>query len=106
MLYEVITGKYKTVALSDATFKPGKRPMNVIVMIGDGMGAAQAYAAYTANGGALNMFNMPYTGFSCTQSSNNYITDSAAGGTALSCGVRTKNGAIGVDSTGKRNNFV
>ena len=40
---------------------------------------------------------MKYTGFSKTSSGDKYITDSAAGGTALSSGVKTYNGAIGVD---------
>jgi len=58
-------------------------------------------AAYTANGGNLYMTNMPYTGFATTQSANEYITDSAAGGTAISTGQRTNNGAIGVDANEK-----
>jgi alkaline phosphatase len=43
------------------------------------------------------MDNFKHAGFSKTQSADEYITDSAAGGTALSAGVRTYNGAIGVD---------
>ena len=71
-------------------------PKNIIFMIGDGMGLAQIYAAMTANGGHLNIEQCPYTGFSKTYSGNNYITDSAAGGTALACGVKTKNYMIGM----------
>ena len=40
---------------------------------------------------------MLYIGFSKIQSASDYITDSAAGGTALSCGEKTYNGAIGVN---------
>jgi alkaline phosphatase len=71
-------------------------PKNIIFMIGDGMGLAQIYAALTANGGKLNIERCPYTGFSKTYSASDYITDSAAGGTALACGVKTKNNMVGM----------
>lgn len=77
--------------------KSKKRPKNIILMIGDGMGLAQVYSAMTANGGHLFLENFKNIGFSKTYSSDNYITDSAAGGTALSSGIKTYNGAIGVD---------
>ena len=75
-----------------------KKPKNVIVMIGDGMGVAQVFAAITANGGHLFLENFKHVGFAKTASSDNYITDSAAGGTALSTGQKTYNGAIGVNT--------
>lgn len=75
----------------------GKKPKNVILMIGDGMGTAHIFAGITANGGHLFLDNFKHAGFSKTQSADKYITDSAAGGTALSTGFRTYNGAIGVD---------
>jgi len=78
-------------------FKSNKRPKNVIMMIGDGMGVAHIYAGLAANGGHLFLDNFKYIGFSKTQSSDNFITDSAAGGTALSSGIKTYNGAIGVN---------
>ena len=74
---------------------------NIILMIGDGMGVTQIYAGYTANKGKLNLENATYVGFSKTYSANSYITDSGAGGTAISTGVKTKNGAIGVDTMGQ-----
>ncbi|MBQ8026485.1 MAG: alkaline phosphatase [Clostridia bacterium] len=71
---------------------------NVILMIGDGMGfkhidwMEQEYGIEEAN-----MFTMTqYHGESKTRSSNAVVTDSAAGATALSCAVRTNNGAVGV----------
>jgi alkaline phosphatase len=84
---------------SHAQQRPGKLPKakNIILMIGDGMGSSQVFAAYTAQKGQLNMMTFPVTGFSLTQSESHYITDSGAGGTALSTGKRTYNGAIGVD---------
>jgi alkaline phosphatase len=60
------------------------------------------YAGYTANRGALNMFNMGTVGLSITTASGNYITDSAAGATAISTGKKTNNRYIGVDSVGKQ----
>ena len=74
-----------------------KQPKNIILMIGDGMGLAHVYSAMTANGGHLFLENFKNIGFSKTYSSNDYITDSGAGGTALAAGVKTYNGAIGVD---------
>jgi len=76
------------------------KPKKLILMIGDGMGVAQVYAGMTANKGSLNMERCTYTGFHKTYSSNAYITDSGAGGTAIATGVKTYNGAIGVDSLG------
>lgn len=77
-------------------FKTNK-PKNIIFLIGDGMGVSHVFSGLTANRGKLFIENCRHIGFSKTQSSDNYITDSAAGGTALSCGVKTYNGAIGVN---------
>ena len=73
---------------------------NVILMIGDGMGVSQVYAALTANMGKLELERSQYVGFSKTYSADKYITDSAAGGTAIACGVKTNNGSIGLDADG------
>jgi alkaline phosphatase len=80
---------------------PEKKVHNIILFIGDGMGTAQVYAGMTVSPAKLNMENFAFTGFSKTYSSDNYITDSGAGGTAISCGVKTRNGMIGMgpDST-------
>lgn len=75
-----------------------KKPKKVILMIGDGMGTSQVFAGVTANGGQLFLNNFKHVGFATTQSSSHYITDSAAGGTALSTGQKTYNGAIGVNT--------
>ncbi|NCA80012.1 MAG: alkaline phosphatase [Sphingobacteriia bacterium] len=74
----------------------GQKVKNIIFMIGDGMGANQVYAGMTANGNKLNLEQCTYTGFHKTYSASDYITDSAAGGTALACGQKTKNGMIGM----------
>lgn len=74
-----------------------EKPKNVILLIGDGMGLPQLQAGLIANKGQLFIQNFKYTGLISTHSADNYITDSAAGGTAISSGVKTYNGAIGVD---------
>ena len=80
-----------------------KKPLNIILMIGDGMGLAQISAASFMNGGLyLDLFSI--IGLVNTASGDDYITDSAAGATAYSAGVKTYNSAIGVglDSDGHK----
>jgi len=69
---------------------------NIIFLIGDGMGTSQVYAGLLANKGESYLKTMPVSGFNKTNSSDNLITDSAAGATAFSIGKKTYNGAIGV----------
>jgi alkaline phosphatase len=81
-------------------------PKNVIVMIGDGMGPDEVYAAgayqfgptYHMYGGdkRLAMETLTGMGYSTTYCAGGGTTDSAAAATALACGVKTYNGAIGV----------
>jgi len=71
---------------------------NIILMIGDGMGVAQVYAAMTSSSDTLNLEKFPVVGFHKSYSADNYVTDSGAGGTALATGHKTYNGAIGVDT--------
>ncbi|SKB91599.1 alkaline phosphatase [Parapedobacter luteus] len=80
--------------------KPGAVPRNVILLISDGAGLSQLWAAAIANRGLLNVLNMPYTGYLYTGSTDNSHTDSAAGGSALATGVKTRNRHIGVDTLG------
>ena len=75
-----------------------RKVKNVIFMIGDGMGLNQLYAGMTANGGNLNIERCTHTGLAKTYSANSYITDSAAGGTALATGNKTNNGMIGMNA--------
>jgi alkaline phosphatase len=96
-----IEKKYEVLDINYDELRFKKRPKNIILFIGDGMGVAQVFAGITTNGG-LNMEQMPYNGFNKTQSADNYVTDSAAGGTAISTGVRTYNGAVGVDVNGEK----
>lgn len=84
------------IALS-ATIGAQPKVKNVIFMIGDGMGLAQIYSTQLEKGN-LSIFQFPYVGLQRTNSSSGYITDSAAAGTALSSGVKTRNGMLGMDS--------
>ncbi len=68
---------------------------NVILLIGDGMGENHLEKTKKELGVSLVMDTMPVQGYQRTQSLSNYVTDSAAGGTALACGIRTFNGALG-----------
>jgi alkaline phosphatase len=79
---------------------------NIILMIGDGMGLSTVYAAMTVSPVSLNFERCKFTGFSKTFSLTDYITDSAAGGTALSSGRKTKNGVLGQDTLGNKFNSI
>ncbi len=89
-------GKAYKVKMFAQNFKAAE-PEKIILLIGDGMGISQIFAGLTANKGSLFLENCKYIGFSKTASSDNFITDSAAGGTALATGTKTYNGAIAVD---------
>lgn len=60
------------------------------------MGINQVYAGMVANGNILQLERFYHLGLSKTYSSDNLVTDSGAGATALSIGRKTFNGAIGV----------
>ena len=74
---------------------------NVILMIGDGMGLEQVSCAWVLNHGKLNLDRFPAIGLSRTWCTNELITDSGAGGTALAAGVKTGYSHVGTaaDST-------
>ncbi|MEL6717664.1 MAG: alkaline phosphatase, partial [Bacteroidota bacterium] len=74
-----------------------KKPKNIILMIGDGMGLTQITAGMYSNGNQLELEAFPVVGLHKSYAHDNLVTDSAAGATAFACGVKTYNGAIGVD---------
>ncbi|MGO1992383.1 MAG: alkaline phosphatase [Corynebacterium sp.] len=83
---------------------------NVILLIGDGMGDSEITAARNFAEGASGSFKgidaLPVTGQYTHYSLNedgtpNYVTDSAASGTAWATGTKSYNGAIGVDVEGE-----
>ena len=81
-----------------------KEAKNFILLIGDGMGENHTKIFdYVDNnvefGDGEDLFYgyyLPYSGYQRTDSLSG-VTDSAAGGTALSCGIKTENGNIGRD---------
>ena len=73
---------------------------NIIFMIGDGMGLEQVSCAWVLNHGKLNLDNFPVTGISRTYCTNELITDSGAGGTALAVGQKTAYSHVGVAADG------
>lgn len=89
---------YQTVKVSPV--KKNAKIKNVIVLIGDGMGLEQISTGWVLNGGHLNLDNFPVAGYSRTWVSDRLVTDSSAGGTAISSGIKTKYGYIGVDDNG------
>ena len=71
---------------------------NIIFLIGDGMGLTQISAGMYANGNSTALENFEYIGLSKTTSSNSFVTDSAASGTAMSTGEKTLNKVLGINS--------
>lgn len=72
------------------------RPRNIVMMVGDGMGIAQVTAGHTKKG-RLELQEFRHLGLLLTHAYGaDYITDSAAAATALSTGVATLNGMIGM----------
>ena len=89
----------------------GTKAKYVFFFIGDGMGLVQLNSAELfltstksdrANPVKLNFTEFPAQGLATTYSSNSFITDSAAAGTALSTGYKTKSGVVGMDETRRK----
>jgi alkaline phosphatase len=83
----------------------GEAPKNIILLIGDGMGVGAITAARCAGPGAdgkLAMDTMPVIGLIKTHPAKGLLTDSAAAATALATGVKTNNGMLSIDPSGKR----
>ena len=80
-----------------------ERAKNVIIFVGDGMGTSHRDLIRYATVGTerqLAMDSMPVAGRSETTplDPEAFVTDSAAGGTAIATGVKTFNGAVGIDA--------
>ncbi len=95
-------------ALMFALCSFAQAPKYVFLFIGDGMGDEQIELTSTATSlhegkdftPSFCSFN--HQGKATTHSADNSVTDSAAAGTALATGEKTKNGTIGLDSTSTR----
>ncbi len=91
----------------------GQSPKYIFYFIGDGMGINHVEAAlvYQSKNNkdhtpTLVFEQFPFVGLVNTRSASHYITDSSAGGTALSTGVRIKNTELGVDTLGQPLNSI
>lgn len=71
---------------------------NIILMIADGVGVAQITAGMYSNNDFTNYERCTHIGLHKQHSSDDLVTDSGAGATAIACGVKTFNEAIGLDN--------
>jgi len=94
------TGSDNNVAVTSAT------PKYIFMLIGDGMSAVQVNAAQVLTGdnvsgevavNQLNFTEFPVLGMATTQDSTSFCPDSASTATAMSCGVKTHSGVIGLE---------
>jgi len=79
----------------------GRGKKNVILIVPDGCSVAMWAAVRAMTVGikdTLNVDRLPVQSRCRTYSANTIITDSAAAGTALACGVKTRNGVIGMNA--------
>ncbi|MDE5608254.1 MAG: alkaline phosphatase [Muribaculaceae bacterium] len=80
------------------------QPRYIFYFIGDGMGPGHVMAAQTFNRVALGnqdpllMMQLPIGGVITTYSASSTVTDSAAAGTALATGSKTRNGMLGMNA--------
>jgi alkaline phosphatase len=70
---------------------------NIILLIGDGMGLAQTSSIFYFQEDTPSFTRFQHIGLHQNTPAGAQITDSAAGATAFSAGVKSYNGAIGVD---------
>ena len=101
LYFAIITTSCVSVQVKDNTVSnissEVKKPKNIILLIGDGMGLSQVSAAIYYKNGKPNFERFSTIGLSKTSSASDLVTDSASGATVFSTGVKTYNGAIGVD---------
>ena len=92
-----------TVAVAASiTVSAADAPRYVFYFIGDGMGvqpvlATQAYSRIKGLDTPV-MLKFPAVGMVTTHSASSPVTDSAAAGTALSTGSKTRNGMLGMNA--------
>ncbi len=76
-------------SLSPTTdLRPKKRPKNVILLMGNGMGLSHLSGALYKNGNRLNAERFPVVGFHKTYSGNDLIPNPAAANTSIATGVK------------------
>ncbi len=88
-----------------ANTRPAK---NIILFVGDGMGVTTVTAARIYQGqkagrdgvsNKLTFEQLPYAAFSRTYSHDSEVTDSAPSASAMTTGVKSRNGVLNVDSS-------
>jgi alkaline phosphatase len=87
--------------------KSDKSPKYIFFLIGDGMGhniisISDYYLKMSNRSERINFTSFPNFGNVTTYCKGNYITDSAAAGTALACGEKTNMGKIGVGENNEK----
>jgi alkaline phosphatase len=95
--------------ISDYQSTTGGEVRNVILCIGDGMGHSQiamARIAAAGTGGRLHMERIAQTCAVTTHCADSEITDSAASATALSTGIKTDKGMLGMDPRGNKHQTI
>lgn len=93
-------------ATASASAAASGEAKNVILVVGDGLGPAHRDAIQLATVGPydrLAMDSLPYEGMVGTNSVESddpptFVTDSAAAATSMASGVKTYNGAVGLDA--------
>jgi alkaline phosphatase len=86
-----------TFSFATAISQKTKKPKNIILLVGDGMGLSEISSSLYFNEKPSSFLRFNTVGLLMTSSSEELITDSAAGATAFASGIKTYNGAIGVD---------
>jgi len=86
--------------------QPAKPPKSIILIIGDGMGAAHFTAARILCGLDFQSGRLPVTGLVATRSANSIVPDSASAATAYSTGVKTDDRMLAVDPSGNPHKTV
>ncbi len=85
-----------------AAWKTGEdateKPVNIIFLIGDGMGLSAVSTGFYYGEAPSNFGRFKNIGMIKTSSATHKVTDSAASGTAMAAGKKTYNGAIGLDT--------
>lgn len=93
-----------TLALSTVIIAGAQQAKYIFYCIGDGMGIAPVMSALTYKRLALNdstplaMTSMPVASMATSFSASSPVTDSAAAGTALATGHKTRNSMLGMDA--------
>jgi alkaline phosphatase len=75
-------------------------PHGIVLVVGDGMGAAHFTLARLLRGDRYQIGRLPQVALVATSSASSRATDSAAAATAYATGIKTTNGFLGVDAAG------